>query len=364
MRPHTPTDDVQLWVTVKDVGRVWPLYATPSNADGDCYFVELAVPAETADHWRFVSHWLNSVAFDGDGTHWLIRPTNFEQVCRKCLGITPSFYWKWPSLPDSKSAEPSENAPVEKSDPTEPEQSRTDEFIRYCCAENGWPNFHTVSANFTLICRSAVRWLLVNRKPLDLRFCTLYALPVRKDALAILKQQWPHIGTTLRRKKNRSGILEGLGVIKSLHNPDLVEMPTNETFGWSLFVAESKPFDQIVNQLERETLRNSTPARYVLRLGSVVKKSYGQIIELLAAYYAKTNLSMGHVDTSLPRHLYQLHPKIPHYRRGKIKPQGVQDVPASAPVAPATQSECQSAVDAPKNENLQPLRDAEPLPGA
>jgi hypothetical protein len=360
MKPHTPTSDRQLWRNVEDSGRSWPVYATPSQCDGPCYFVELAVPAETSEQWKFASHWAGKFAFDTDGTHWLVRVKTFEQVFLKCDGVTPGYWLKWPEMEQKRTAIESSQPVEATTQPLEMKlENQSDDFLHYCCAENGWTNFAQIKAVFTAICGNAVGWLLEKRKPLDLNFCTIHTLPLRKEALAMLAdhKDWSKLLVTLRRKKHRMGVLEANGFLPYLHSPDLVEMASDETFAWNLFITENKSFEKTAESLERETLRNSTPARYVLRLGNQIKKSYATIVNLFHAYLEKKNRSMGKVVFAGGRSNFSLHPKVPHYRHRAARPKGIQDGAAGAPVETAKESQREGAIDAKAAQDLPPVRD-------
>ena len=353
MRTHTPTSDKQLWKTLEDAGRVWPVYATPSVVDGPCYFVESAATIETEEQWKFVNHWLSSQAFDSDGTHWLIRPKNFEQLHRKCDGVTPGYYLQWPGVVDVNL--PQKEADV--SNITNPVQNdEISDFIRYCCAENGWPNFHVINGMFALICRSANHWMLAKRKPLDLGFCTIYALPYRKNWQAVVdenaKKKWPNIASILKRKKHRMGILDACGFIPMLHDTDLLAISDDETLTWSLSIIEGKQFKRLSEKMERDTLKESTAARYVGRIGSLIKKSYANIVEITADYFEKANAPVGYVDTTLPQNSWRVSRKVPYNRNRPSVDQGVQDDAADAPVEATTQLPGAGEVDAGKAQDL------------
>ena len=135
------------------------------------------------------------------------------------------------------------------------------------------------------------------------------------------------------------GILSAAGVIPWLHSTDLMEVTEDNTFGWSLSVVENWPFDAAVNRMEKKTLADSEPHKYVARYGSIVKKSYDEIVEVLAAYWEKTSRACGEVDTSGPKNSWFLRQQK---KRGRVRattpPQPKVDVvadcfsPSSEPV--------------------------------
>ena len=353
MRTHTPTSDVQLWRVIDTGGLVWPIYATPSQEpQGPCFFVELAIPAENEAQWKFISEILNANSFDCEGQSWLVRQTILEKIAKKCEGITPAYYLRWPDSPLVAQPEKKEfgNQPLIGN--SEAEANEFENFVRYCAAESGITDVNTLRLHFALLCKSGMTWLMVKRKVLNLGFCKLYALPLRKDFTSILAKQWPEVHATFRRRKLRMGILEACGFIKSLHNTELIEMQTDETIGWSIHAVEEKPIERYVEKIERETLLKSTPSRYVFRLGNTIRKSYVQIVEVMAGYLAKTRLKDGYVDQSVPVNQLRLSPKVPPYRHFSIKQTSGRNGVVDAPVEATEESESAGEVDAVQNENL------------
>lgn len=356
MRTHTPLSDKQLW-KIRDVRDsqeiVWPIYATPSIVnDSPCFFVDLAMPAENEAQWKFISEILNANSFDSEGQSWLVRKTVLEKIAQKCEGVTPAYYLRWPDSPIAQPETKKEfgNQPLLGN--SEAEANEFENFVRYCAADAGITDVATLHLHFALLCRGGMKWLMDKRKVLNLGFCKLYALPLRKDFTSILSKQWPHIHATFRRRKLRMGILEACGFIKSLHNTDLIEMQTDETIGWSIHAVEEKPFERYVEKIERETLLKSTPSRYVLRLGNTIRKSYVQIVEVMAGYLAKTSLKDGYVDQSVPVNQLRLSPKVPPYRHLSIKQTSGRNGVVDAPVEATEESESAGEVDAVQNENL------------
>jgi hypothetical protein len=314
MRPITPLDDKQLWRIIdhkEGCDYSWPLYATPAkDSSGDCYFIELAHPAESEAQWQFVSKILGDRAFDSDGPRWLMRRGPFEQLALKCNGVTPKYYLKW--------GEPlSENKPRISDPPKLPDISKEDGFLKFACAEAGLTNLPQVKLAFKLLNAFALRWMLEKQKPLDLGFCKIHALPYRANWQSILHAKNPNILPVFRKKKRAlNDILEAMGFFEQLHDAELIEMH-EQTFGWSLAITESKTFTNTADAIERGTYDGATPKRYLMRWSSLVQKHYANILEVFGHWLEKTAHPVGHVELPREKALWRL---VPKKSRGRVYP--------------------------------------------
>lgn len=333
MRTTTPTDDKQLWRIFDSVdGREcsWPLYVTPSVESGNaaCVLVELALPVETEAQWKFVNERLAPLAFDSNGPHWLIRSSAFEKNAVKCRGITPAYYMKWGDE-SGNHLEKSGSDKKEKA-PTIP-YNMDDDFVRYCCAEAGITEVPSARLLFHIFCQGALKWMLEKHKPVKLGFCTLYALPYRKNVMGILHARYPEILTVFRGKKElRDGILEAIGFTPMLHDTTLAGMQTTTTFGWSIHCVEERPFETTAEKMEAEILAGADkPVKYVMRWSGLVKKFYENTMEVFSTWLEKASVANGAVDQTLPKSDWCLRGQV---RRGSVRP--------SRAKVPATQFNC------------------------
>lgn len=315
MKSFTPSDDKQLWRVADCIDGQdysWPVYATYGydSSFHRCYLVELAIPVETEEQWQFVSTPLNEYAFEQDGARWYIRPEIFEKKLLKCKGVTPSYYLKW-NVPTSDANVPTSNVPT-------PVEEIDEDFVRYCCVMRGEPDMRTARRYYDMFCKFAVRWMLEKHKPVKMGFCTLYALPLRANWCGVLHATWPNILATFRKKKGRRAALEAGGFMESLHNTELVEMQTQETFGWTINAVTEKPFEKAVEKSEAEILASSDASKYVMRYGKLIGGTLNaQILEVFQAWLEKAARPFAHVDTTVARRDLRL---VPRTGRGRIRP--------------------------------------------
>lgn len=327
MRTFHPSDDKQLWRIMdcaNGVDRSWPIYVTAGTEAGkECVLVELAHPIDTKSQWRFVSEILTPSAFDSGNAKWLIRPTILESLARKCPGVTPAYYLKWPGLvkaPVSPSGEMAESGEIEDIEASD------EPFIRYACAEAGETDIQKVRWVYSLICSKAVRWMLEKRRPLRLGFATLYALPYRANWKPILHSQREDIVSVFRNnRRNTKAVLEATGFNELLYSTDMLEMNEN-TFGWSIDAIVEKPWEKAVAQVERDCLKAAkTPVKYLMRWSRLVNNHYDQIIACFSAWVTKASRPVGSIDTSLPKAAWILSAKR---KRGSVRPSVPKPAPA------------------------------------
>jgi len=363
MRTFTPLDDKQLW-RLADASdgqdRSWPLFVTPVRVgDGEALLVELALPAEHVEQWKWVASRLNKVAFDHSHRAWLIRKKSFDSLGTvfPCKGCTPSFYRKWGISPDGKNGDSGEQS-VDNRSASQKDDSfcdfalEADDFVRYCCNLAGETNLPMARLFFNMFCQRATEWMLEHHKPLRLGFVTLYAVPYRANWKAMLHAQWPEILGVFRRKRCRKDALDAIGFTESLANADLIEMQTPETFGWTIEAVPEKRLLRAIERAEKRILEESTPDAYVRRWASLVgRKLNAQILEVFGAWLEKASKPVGYVDTAMPKNRWRLVPKV---SRGRVRPSAPRPPPTRITTEPHSPDEPQSQ-DEPAGAEIPPV---------
>ena len=320
MRNVTKTDDKQLWricdvIDGQDCS--WPIYATPcvDSQDHPAMLVELAYPLTSVSQQQFVHVRLKQAAFEQDGSKWLLRPRSLEQVAFKCSGVTPKFYLKWPGEFTGGTVTEVKEKPLYKDDVCADE-----DFVRYVANQIGNLDIAHLRLVFNAFCWNALRYMLNEYRPIDFGFATIHALPYRKNWAPILHARYPGIASVFERSPEECrATLDALGFDLPLFSSDMMSMPTNNTFGWTLEIIPKEKTRKEFQKVEDEAAEQyaQTNVSYLWRWSKIVKAKLEEITHVFEDWIEAASLPVATVDSSRPSDQWLLSPKR---TRGRVRP--------------------------------------------
>lgn len=322
MRPVQATDDVQLWRltdVINEKPHSWPIHATPvvDGSGNKFWLVQPAYPVGSLEQRDFVYNRIAQVAAEADGPKWLVRPTLLTEIAFKCRGVSPKYYLKWPG-----EFEGGKQLEVKEAKPYDAPECSDEDFVRYAALRAGLKDISEFRRTFLIMVYNAVRWLVDERKPLRLGFCTLHVLPYRANWKGILHARWPNIASVFEKPvEQQDGVLDALGVKPALFSADLIEMLDGGEFGWTLEVTPSEALEKELMKTETEMVgkHKRIGVTYVWRWAQMVREKVPEILYVFQKWIKKAARPVASVDDTLPQDQWVL---LPKRRRGRVHPVG------------------------------------------
>lgn len=211
-----------------------------------------------------------------------------EAVLTKAQGVTPDFYYRW-SL---EQAIPKEDDEVDVR--VEPEQAPSaddDRFLREVLKQTQIVDIGTLKLIWNAIGQQALRWMLVKRKPINLGFCTIYAVPYRVNWKSVLMKAFPKSYSCFARKRQDQiePAMLAMGLQQSFLGKELLEMDGEKHWcQWKIEVIENKVWHQTVQAVELQRL-NAGKAAY----SDFISRSIGKLRDLITTSYRNFICSAG-----------------------------------------------------------------------
>lgn len=292
---------------------------------------------------------------------WLVPKAMVEVLLHKAQGITPTYHYKWtednyPPLPTVwKNMQLKTGQP----DNIRPESDRS--FISFVAQEHRIPS-SVVAMVLKAVSSSAPKWLLEERKVIDLGFATLMALPYRanwKEIVAFKFRKWKLLGMLGLPQQNKEDALIEAGVPEGLCSPQNlgIRRATRYSGGYyidyTLETVPKKKFNEAIRECEGKRLACGTTS-YVLSFERTVETLYPHILDALENYLHKTSLPFARLHEGIKRRLLNFLPT----RRNQVKVRGV--VVNKLPVHIVTPDSCFSA-EAESSDEVRVREKAPPL---
>jgi len=238
------------------------------------------------------------------GGWWLVRPERAKLSMFKAKGITPEYYIQWGELTKSKvkgvTIHGSDPHPGDELDET---STMTDAFIRYAANKSGFDNLPYIRYIWLQLCRSAVNWMVVEGKPLDMMFARLNAFPFRRNWLAVMAAKYPYYGEISKMPpEERQRRLAGTTFQWMLEQPEMASMSNPAQFDWTVDIELDDRWHEFSQKAEKEQLVYLGPQEYYQRWLKMVRRSYKQITITFHDYFATSANPVGDIDPSLPLH--------------------------------------------------------------
>lgn len=319
-----PTDDTQLWVLGTGTRRLPMLVRPGVLADhSEAWWVTPALPSDGAQVAFTHSH-LDELSIKHANEAWIMRPESVRLKMTKAPGITPSYYLAWDQAPAIE--------PVPAPETPTSEQPLSDDvaFVRAVCARRGIPNLPQVTLHYHAICQTALEWLVDDRRPLNLGFARLHALPYRVNWREIIAARLPALGKLLLGRladEGKAATLDAMAFDEHLMSANMVELTKDgTTFGWNLFAEPATPFERYANEYELASYREHSPESYASRWAALVREARPRLLELLAAFFRQASRPNATVDRRLPPDRRRLLVA----RQGRVRP--------AAPPLPVTRA--------------------------
>lgn len=300
-----PLGDRELWrAAANDNSWSLPLYVDwrwHKEEDTHYALVMPAVGLYTSQH-LLLKALLDAHDIQGREDQWLIPRRIAEAILHKAPGITPLAYYKWadprcPALPMANSLTLSPKGPIVRNTPG---SNDYEAFVRHLCKVNSLPN-SVVRVVLRAVGDTAAKWMLEERKPLDLGFCRLIAAPFRpnwKEIVSFKFRKWKLLKLFNSQQKVKLTELENAGVpsvLCSLHNVGLSRGRAKAyQVMYTLEAIPSKKFENAVNVVESKRQACGTTS-YVASFETTVEALYPHLLAALENHLRKVGAPFARV---------------------------------------------------------------------
>lgn len=241
----------------------------------------------------------------GRDDQWIITRRMAEALLHKAPGITPRFYYCWPSddCPPIERHPLDVNAELKKPHADRPTWNSFAQFL----SKERKISVSIINAVLRGIADEGPKWMVEHRRPLDLGFCRLIAAPFRANwkEIVTFKTKYLKLRSLLRLPEEQVWkALEDVGlpsILTSPHNIGLRRGWKNETdvvrIDYTIEAIPSEQFESAVNRIEGKRMSRGGAA-YITEFEDSVEALYKSLAMALRSYMAKVARPFAQVGES------------------------------------------------------------------
>jgi len=360
------TSDTELWLVRSCDGWQLPIFVNACKADG----VEgkvLIQPATSINSAKLTA--LAGVL--GKNTHrgptacWLIDADRLPSLAARAQGITPEYYERWPDQPNPDNLRM--QVTEEHSDPAlaEPRIDRDAEvFLREMVQRTAITDLPTARLVWLAICQEMARWLLERKRPIDLGFVRLQALPYRANWKQILMARLPKAFSLFRKpKEKRDAALAMTEFPAWLRSSRMMAFdPKHNIPTWTIDATVTKAWKQYVIDYEREG-RAKYDFQRAQAWARQINKFEPDIVEIFKSFLEEVAIPCGSVEEGESFGSQIIRPYIP---KGRVTGESPDSVATNIVYPDLTNMVIEDEQDEPKeavvtsDESLQPVSTVQP----
>lgn len=242
-----------------------------------------------------------------DADRWVIPKAVLETVATKAPGVTPSFYLR-------KEGEPPTEQDMEFKEEDEVGHV-DDEMIRTAWNKTRLGSLATYKAIWIVIVREIAARLLIDRKPVDLGWFKIHAIPYRTNWKFNLLQKRPKLAYIINCPNEvRESILRSEEVLGDMSRTDMMATASangRTIFQWHLEIETTKKWEEYMTDVEVQRLTGADSNAYLKRWGALVRESRPVINRLLAQLCRAMARPAGQPIESGTRGRMRLVPYVP-----------------------------------------------------
>lgn len=287
-----------------EYGRVAP--ALPLTAEQARYL---------AQHFSLHNKWKREDVF-------LVDRKFVDLLTYRAAGITPAYYFKWPG----------QEAPIDKKTlriPADDLETQvpddTENFIGYL-HRRCHIDMSVCRMVISAIMREAPSWLMAKKKPVDLGFVKIYAVPYRANWKEILLARFPNAYWWMKYR-SKPGFENGLDNENVRAQMAAVEMQaihgSHHYLHWTLEVVPTEDWEKAVREHEKMKMASGR-TEYVKSVERTIESLSSTILEIFTSYLEK-------VARSFPKLVAGRRPGskklVPYRGPTKVLPKIGQNIP-------------------------------------
>jgi hypothetical protein len=304
---YTATGDKELWLIRTEAVDI-PVYCTPvEDTEGYRFWIMVAAVFIHKGYHTTLSLKIQDKSIVTETDRWIVPEAVLPEIAQKCPGVTPSYYFKAAGLtpePHEFTAEENPEAP-----------DHDDEFLREVWHRSQVAKLGVFKVVWTALIDGIAKRLLIDQKPLDLGWFTIHALPYRANWKHNLWAKHPrlHIYFGGVSALQRQTAMKLHGVEADLSRTDMMAVKGANgrvTFRHTLEIQFKKEWWQYMDEVELQRLTSTTPASYLSRWGTMVRKSRKVINAILEQFVEEVARPAGR---PVPGHGGSAHRLVQHF---------------------------------------------------
>lgn len=247
-------------------------------------------------HFVTVNEWKRRDIF-------LIQRKHLSKLTETVSGITPAYYYRWPGKDFPM---PSADKLKVNGEEIQPIPDDAEDFLDYVHKKRGIDR-NVLRLAWTAVSKEAASWLLKRKKPINLGFVNIFAVPYRANWKEILLARFPNALWWFRHNVNKEGVFhDQLAQADFEHKlADLTLMAIHNRdhyIHWTMEAVPSKDWEEDVAELERERKSGGNTA-YVRHHEKTLADLLPRTLEVFTRYVEKTcrpfpQICNGSVDGS------------------------------------------------------------------
>lgn len=305
--------DTELWVVR---GGEWelPVLVEPYGSDQKITHCVLKPPVDAGINGKMLRALDDAVErfrVPAESNRVIIRYEDLPNLGYKAPGITPRFYIRWPGA----QAPDQDQVDGDRILAPDPGPDVGKDFCAYLYRLTGLVDLPTFRLIWKAIAQYGPRYLIEEKKSIDLGFCRIAPCPYRANWRSLLQAKFPGFW---RPEVQRSEAFE-----KGFHNTVLAAVnKKNNTLIWSLEVIPQERWFQIANQHEYYRYSKMGAVAYAAHWNRAVNRVYPLMLEAFRYWSEAVRLPCGDLGNGV---LFGGRPIIPWVPKGRVRPSAPLD---------------------------------------
>lgn len=303
--------DTELWIVA---GEEWelPVLVDPFGPAEVVTHVRLRPPLDagiTTPMLRALDRKFDGLRVPVESDHVILKYEDLQTLARKAPGITPGYYVKWPG--EEKTPRPVEDERMDGTYKTDAGK----EFCAYLSRLTGVVEYRQLRVIWTTICQYGAKYLIEEKKPIDLGFCKIIPCPYRVNWKSLLQARFPGFW--------RKEVFLHEGFTKQLHNTVLAQYNTEHKIcAWGLEVVPGERWRMFANGHEARRRSKLGGIGYAQYWNKAIEKVHRYLLESFCHWADGVRIPCGQLDDGPVFGNRAIGPWVP---QGRIRPQAPLD---------------------------------------
>lgn len=247
-------------------------------------------------HFGTVNEWKKRDQF-------LIQRKHLSKLTETVSGITPAYYYRWPGKDQPM---PSTERLKVNGEEIQPIPDDAEDFLEYVHLKRGIDR-NVLRLAWAAVSKEAASWLLKKKKPINLGFVNIFAVPYRANWKEILLARFPNALWWMKHNVNREGVFKN-NLAHAEFQAELTSLTMMAIHGrdhyihWTMEAVPSESWESDVADMEMER-KSGGNTSYVRFYEKTISDMVPKILQIFSAYIGKVARSFpaiksGAVDGS------------------------------------------------------------------
>lgn len=255
---------------------------------------------------------------------FLIERHFLEQFTEKAPGITPEYYFRWPGVQQAPMSG-RKRLKIAQADIASDEFSEeTEDFIEFVRKRRSI-DANVIRLSIDLIAREATYYLTQKKKPIDLGFVKIHAVPYRANWKEILLARFRDIAWVFNsNKETKENALRQTKFYEQLCTLELMAIDrTRRHIYWTIEAVPTKKFEEEAAEIEM-TKQAGGDTIYIKMYEKLVSAISPRLVEIFANYVQKASRPFPQISNGMGAGSQKL---VPYSGPKRAVPQSGRNIP-------------------------------------